>query len=189
MLRLRDFMTRNVLALEPDDSLRDAIDLFSSNHITGAPVVDDGTVVGVISFVDVMDLAAATVGAPPPDLPEAWTDDDDEDTANAGRDTASYFTHPWPVADPDALAEFGRVNEHHGDTLDDMTVADAMTRHIAELPPETGLQDAARFMLDRGIHRVLVVADGQLEGLVTTTDFMRLIAEGRCGPARIDVMD
>jgi CBS domain-containing protein len=183
MLRLRDFMTRNVLVLQPDDTLRDAIDLFSGNHITGAPVVEDGSVVGVVSFADVVDVISEHADATL-ELPETWADDDGEEIADAGRETASYFTHPWPADETDDFARLGHISEHHGATLDDMTVADAMTRHIADLPPDTGLRDAARFMLDRGIHRVLVVGDGQLEGLVTTTDFMRLIAEGRCVPAR-----
>jgi CBS domain-containing protein len=179
MMKLRDLMTRDVLTLQPDDTLRDAIELFSSSHITGAPVVENGTVVGVVSALDVMDVAADAAGAAGLELPGTWSTDDSDEDADAGAEVASYFTHAAPVDETGALAELGRVSEHHGDALDEMTVADAMTRHIAELPPEAGLQEAARFMLERGIHRVLVVEDGRLEGLVTTTDFMRMIAEDR----------
>ena len=54
MLKLRDIMTTDVVTASPELSLREAMDLLSSRHITGAPVVAGGKVVGVFSASDLL---------------------------------------------------------------------------------------------------------------------------------------
>jgi CBS domain-containing protein len=58
MLRVRDIMTTDVVTLSPDLSLRDAMALLTRRHISGAPVVSAGRVVGVASLTDFADFAA-----------------------------------------------------------------------------------------------------------------------------------
>lgn len=170
MLKLKDIMTHSVLTLRSGESLRDAIELLSGNHISGAPVLEHGMLVGVVSSIDVMDALAAWQQAEERGA-KAWAGDGD-DTSDAETETASWFT-TWDDADDTTLESAAE----HGDALDELTVADAMTRSLAELPPDTEIHEAAAYMLERGIHRVLVVEDGRLEGLVSTTDFLRVIAE------------
>ena len=40
MLKLRDIMTRDVVSATPDMTIRDAMQLLSERHLSGAPVVD-----------------------------------------------------------------------------------------------------------------------------------------------------
>jgi CBS domain-containing protein len=175
MLKLTDIMTTDVLTLRPDNTLRDAIELFSGNHISGAPVLDDGTLTGVLTAIDVMDAVAAEQRTPVTGG-QAWIDDED-DLHDVEAETASYFMMS-EYDEPD-LGELGSAVTEGSDLLDRLTVADAMTRSIAELESDVEIHEAAQYMLQRGIHRVLVVNDGQLEGLVSTTDFLRAIAERR----------
>jgi len=58
MLRLRDVMTRKVFSATPDMSLRDAMELLSNHHVSGAPVIDGGKVVGVFSATDLLAYVA-----------------------------------------------------------------------------------------------------------------------------------
>lgn len=58
MLRLRDIMTREVVSAAPDLTVRDAMELLSERHVSGAPVVDGGKVVGIVSATDLLDLLA-----------------------------------------------------------------------------------------------------------------------------------
>lgn len=58
MLRLRDIMTRDVVSAAPDLTVRDAMELLSERHVSGAPVVDGGKVVGIVSATDLLDLLA-----------------------------------------------------------------------------------------------------------------------------------
>lgn len=46
--------SRNIIALKPKDTLKDAADLFSSHSIDGAPVIDDGDVVGMFTVTDIV---------------------------------------------------------------------------------------------------------------------------------------
>jgi CBS domain-containing protein len=58
MLKLRDIMTRDVVSAAPDLTIREAMELLSDRHVSGAPVVDGGKVVGVFSASDLLALLA-----------------------------------------------------------------------------------------------------------------------------------
>lgn len=53
-LRVKDVMTHLVVTLRPKDSIADAAKQLLSNRISGAPVVEGGRLVGVVSEVDLM---------------------------------------------------------------------------------------------------------------------------------------
>lgn len=53
-LRIEQVMTRRVLTLTPDNSLREAKELFRVNRISGAPVLEDGRLVGIVSIEDII---------------------------------------------------------------------------------------------------------------------------------------
>ena len=58
MLKLKDIMTRDVVSAAPDMTIRDAMLLLSERHVSGAPVVDGGKVVGVFSATDLLAFLA-----------------------------------------------------------------------------------------------------------------------------------
>ena len=58
MLKVKDIMTRDVVSAGPDMTIRDAMELLSERHISGAPVVDGGKVVGIFSSSDLLALLA-----------------------------------------------------------------------------------------------------------------------------------
>ena len=63
---------------------------------------------------------------------------------------------------------------------DSGTVADAMTPGSWAVHPDAPILEAVQLMLDHHIHRVLVVAGpGQLVGIVSTTDILRALVDGR----------
>lgn len=51
-------MTRDVVSAAPDMTIRDAMGLLSERHVSGAPVVDGGRVVGIFSATDLLTLLA-----------------------------------------------------------------------------------------------------------------------------------
>jgi CBS domain-containing protein/anti-sigma regulatory factor (Ser/Thr protein kinase) len=53
-LSIEQVMNREVLTLRPDQSLQDAKELFRVNRISGAPVVKDGALVGIVSIEDII---------------------------------------------------------------------------------------------------------------------------------------
>lgn len=53
-LRIADVMTRDIKSLPPTDTMRSVVDLLRKNHISGAPVMDGDSLVGVVSQEDLM---------------------------------------------------------------------------------------------------------------------------------------
>ena len=64
MLKLRDIMTRDVLTVSPDLSVREAAELLSSERMGGVPVVRLGKIVGMLSASDLLDFIASLPGEP-----------------------------------------------------------------------------------------------------------------------------
>lgn len=65
MLKLRDIMTTPVVSATPDMTLREAMSLLTDRHISGAPVVRGGKVVGVFSSTDLLVYIAELDAAQP----------------------------------------------------------------------------------------------------------------------------
>lgn len=58
MLKLRDIMTRDVVAFAPETTLLDAIATLSERHISGAPVLAGRRLVGMLSATDILEFVA-----------------------------------------------------------------------------------------------------------------------------------
>ena len=180
MLRLSDIMTRDVVVTTPEMTLREAAELFAAHHISGAPVVSGAKVVGVVSAADILDLAAsaraATLDGPEPsgslEWPEPSPQDDGDDTTST-----AYFTDLWSESSDDVTQRVNNPKAHDGDILDEHSVEDIMSRALIALSPHDDVCSAADLMRQRSIHRVLVVQDGELVGIVTTLDIVKAVAD------------
>jgi CBS domain-containing protein len=56
-----------------------------------------------------------------------------------------------------------------------------MTRKIVSIEPDAGVGDVAKAMAKNGVHRLPVIADGEVMGIVTSTDVARYFAENLKG--------
>ena len=168
MSRLRDIMTHEVVTLNPEMTLREAIGILRAENVHGAPVVRGGEVVGVASVSDILDFEVHTPLVPV----EHQSQDEWAGFEHEAADVPSFFSQTWDRAGVDlANAEW--------DLLADHLVGDVMTRGLFALPPETPLDLAARYMVTRGIHRVLVMDGMRLLGIASASDFVRAVAEHR----------
>ncbi|MFC4248930.1 CBS domain-containing protein [Natribaculum luteum] len=62
--------------------------------------------------------------------------------------------------------------------MDDIFVARLMSTDLHTVSPDTLVEDAGEAMLENGIGSVVVVdEDERLEGILTTTDFVEIVAE------------
>jgi CBS domain-containing protein len=143
-------MTIDVFAVRPDASLDIVLDVLIERGFGGAPVVEgDGTPIGVISRTDILGERL---------LPTAETIGP-EPVAGHDRSTASRA----PASDRAAQR---------------ITVADAMTRVAFTVSEGAPISEAAKVMVRRGVHRVVVVSeDGCVAGIVTTSDIVRWVAQ------------
>jgi len=55
MLKVRDIMSANPLSFTPMTSIEDATSALTTHHLGGAPVVENGRVIGVLSKTDLLD--------------------------------------------------------------------------------------------------------------------------------------
>ena len=65
------------------------------------------------------------------------------------------------------------------DDIDDVFVARLMTSDLHTVTPDTLVEDAAAVLLDNDISSALVVDDGALVGILTTTDFVDIVAKSQ----------
>lgn len=137
MLRLRDIMTTDVATATPDLSLREAMEMLSSRHISGAPVTTGGKVVGIFSASDLLSFLV--------DLESS-----------------------------EATVEFSRKRHT---PLEDVTVSEIMTRNVHFLPPDSSVVEAAKYMREANIHRVLVMENDELLGIISMTDVAMAVAD------------
>ena len=75
-----------------------------------------------------------------------------------------------------ALGYGGRAEEL---MLRQVAVKDTMSSEIQTTTPDMSVADAARLMIERRIGCLPVIENDRLVGIVTETDFVRLVAEGR----------
>ena len=173
MLRLQDIMTREVVALDPEMSLRDALDILTARHISGAPVVEADKVVGVLSAMDIIEFLATTPGVPNAD--EA--DENEPRGLDDGTESqAAYFVDLWSNEGPDVAERFTDARGAGWDLLAAHTVAEAMSRAVVAFAPSADARVAADAMQRAQAHRVLVLDGSRLVGIVSSLDIARAVA-------------
>jgi CBS domain-containing protein len=173
MLRLRDIMTTDVLSVSPETSVREAMELLTRRHVSGAPVIAGGKVVGVVTGNDLMMLASSLSGVPT--QRDEGTGEDDAPTAEeAGRErecTSAFFAELWDDAGVDSAERMEYVSSPEWNALEEHDVSEVMTRlPLATLAPDAEVSAAAALMSERGIHRILVTEDDHLVGIVSALD-------------------
>lgn len=151
-LYVSDAMNQSPITIRQDNRLDDALTLMAENHISGLPVIDgQGRCVGVITSADIVQFAEGK---------QEWN-------------TSRYFDEQGRqenVVMPESdLAQLARIS-----------VGNLMTRDVLTVCTDSTLKEAAVKMMNRGVHRVLVIDRQQrLRGILTSTDFVRLVAISR----------
>ncbi|MDT8436940.1 MAG: CBS domain-containing protein [Gemmatimonadota bacterium] len=181
MLTLRDIMTTDIVTVGPDIDLHQLAEVLSGRGISGAPVVEGEAVVGVISTSDLLDVETTTPGAPRfRDDGSDWGEYDVADDESE-QPSSSYYASYWADAGVDVLERIETPESPEWNHLGERTVGEAMTPTVWSLAPDAPVREAARLMLENRIHRVLVVEDGTLVGIVAASDIVRAVAErGLC---------
>lgn len=149
-----DLMEKDVVTVSPDTPLLDVHRLFVEEEIHGAPVVDDeGQVVGVITTLDLLRAV-----------------EEEHDTA---RVDPVYFRDTLPYSSPDWTSN----PEDFQDRLSQDRVSDAMSTEVITVSAQASVAEVARLLHDQRVHRVLVVEDGRLAGIISSFDLVGLLAE------------
>ena len=178
MLKLRDIMTADVITIEPQLSIRDAMELLVRQHVGGAPVVSGAKVIGLISMTDLVRYAAALPDSTPTGRREESREPEPVGEADDDAE-AAFYAELWSDGDAAIVDHFAVVGGREWKVLEEHTVGDAMTHGVRSLSSATSVLDAAALMTDEHIHRVVVMDGEQLVGIVSLTDIARAVAEHR----------
>jgi acetoin utilization protein AcuB len=77
-------------------------------------------------------------------------------------------------------AEAAAVGTRDRDVLFENTeVSEIMTARPLTVTPETSVREAAQQMLYAEVHRLFVESEGKLVGVISQTDIVRAVAQGR----------
>lgn len=152
-LTARDLMTTEVLTVRDTSTLPELATFLTKHQITGAPVENaDGMVVGVVSVVDIARAEASKEQA-----------------------TAWFYlgSEPMPVSwdNPDDQTRLVDLRE------DEKTVQDLMSSTLHTVTPVDTVAEIASTLLENRLHRVLVVENGRLVGLISNTDLLQLFVD------------
>jgi len=144
-LRVGDVMETDWPTLGPQSTVEEAIKLFAEERVSGAPVVEDGQLVGIITEGDLI-FQDADVKAP------GFLD---------------ILGGIVPLGDTDeyrreALKSAG------------VTVGEVMTDDPVTVTPEATLAETATIMADRRKKILPVVEGGRLVGVITRMDILTL---------------
>ena len=75
------------------------------------------------------------------------------------------------------------VPERLPDRNDELVAADIMTRELVAVPPDMPIAEVAQLLREQHVHRVLVIENGELLGVLTTFDLLRAFVDER--PAQV----
>ena len=181
MPMVSELMTRDVVTLSPGMTIREAMEILFTKHLSGAPVVAGGRVEGVVSMTDLLEFV---INAPEPDESAQvessagnWETSDDRINSSEDMELSEMSADPWETW-PDASE--GNVDDaldHGAHLLDQHTVDEVMTNEIVSVTPGTSVKSAAKVMNKHRIHRVLVMKDHSLMGILSAFDVVRSVSD------------
>lgn len=144
-LRVGDIMQTDWPTLGLEQTVEDAIKLFAESGISGAPVVEDGRLAGIVTEGDLI-FRDAEIKAP-------------------GFLDILGGVIPlgnWDEYRQEAIKSAG------------VTVGEVMTREVFTIGPDASLAEAATVMAEERIKLLPVAEEGRLRGVVTRMDILTL---------------
>lgn len=183
MKKVRDIMASEPVTLGEQLTLREAIDALADARVSGAPVVAGTVVVGVASRTDILGFVADSPAIPRERSGVVEFGEVGVSVAESLDDEgpAAYYVDRWMDSEADVWSRITQSESPDWDRLDEHSVAEVMTRSVVSIGPDASVEDAARLMVDRQVHRLLVMDGRELLGVLSTMDIVRGVAEAASG--------
>lgn len=158
MKKVRDFMRCDVFFVKPNHSVFDVAKVFSQNNISGAPVVDKGKVVGVVSISDIVKFMnvklanADIIVHEPQSLSFLFLN-----LVKMGKDYVDF------------KKELERISKTE--------IKHMMSKKVVSISPEANLFEAAEMMEKNDVNRLPVIENGKLIGIIARADLIKALVE------------
>lgn len=147
-MKARDIMTTDVVTLTPDTPIRQIARTFRRLGITGAPVIEDGEIIGIVTEIDL--IARHARPHSPLYLP--------------------LLDAKIPVRGQRAYSEIVR-------RIVGVTARAIMTHPVKAVDADADLEEVATLMVESKANPVPVLADGRLVGIIGHTDLIQHLEE------------
>jgi len=156
-MKIESVMTKDVVTLLQEDTIRSASLKMAEKGISGAPVINgDGKLIGMLSEADVLRSLKTTKKTLQMVFPSL---------SSIGVSFREQLT------EKEALEAYQDV--------ENMTVKELMTLDVVTVSSDNELRDAISQMVAKGINRLPVVDKmGKVVGIITRGDILRGIAQG-----------
>jgi len=156
MVKVREVMSSPVLSIPPETLVKDAAAMLAERNVSGVPVVDGESVVGVFSEIDVLRSIKTTKK----DLRLVFP---------------SISSLGIAFQEEVTQREILEAYEEVGNT----PVKEIMSKDVVTVSPDITLSEAILMMVERKIQRLPVVEGHRLVGIITRGDIIRGLARER----------
>ncbi|MCA9052794.1 MAG: CBS domain-containing protein [Planctomycetaceae bacterium] len=155
-LTAAELMTSQIVTIEPEATLQEAMQLMHEHRVGSLPVVNrKGLCTGIVTGRDILTCELAQA------------EDHDEGAGEEG----SYFnpdTETW-----ESVSVCMAVDE-----LPEKAVREVMSDQVIFVYPTTVVAEVAEVMVEEGLHHILVMDDEQrLHGVISSLDFVKLVMQ------------
>ncbi len=154
-MKVKDVMTKNVITLSPDMTIKEAMEIFVKNHIGGAPVTVNGKLVGILTQRDILsylDMAYKRQG---------WI----------------FVPTPFDIIEiPRVTAlPYEKFNEIY-QSMGKEKVSEVMQKKVYVVKPDDSIEDAIQLLGKGKVNRLPVVDENNnVVGIITRGDILRAL--------------
>ena len=158
MRKVKDYMRSDVFFVRPNFTVFDVAKVLAKNNIGGAPVVERGRVIGMISISDITKFMSISLA--------------DSDIIDHDPNSLSMLLLN--------LVKMGKDYRDFRKEIERMSrfqVKDMMSRNVIAIPPEAPLFEAAGMMEKHDVNRLPVIENSKLVGIITRADLLRALID------------
>ena len=145
-MKVRDIMTGNPVTLAVDTPIQEIARTFRNLGITGAPVMEEGEVIGIVTEVDLI-----------------------------ARHARPHYPRYLPLLDAriplGGQREYQEIVRH----ILGITARDIMTTPVKTIGADADVEELATLMVESKANPVPVIENGKLVGIVSHTDVIRTL--------------
>jgi len=195
-LKVRDVMNKDVITIASGETVVSAAKVMSDNNVSCIVVVDNGSVVGILTEKDflqritgkdkdfdkmtVAEIMSSPVESIPPDL----------SIVDGSRIMEAKYIKRLPILDGKRLmgivtqTDLTRALTSYGMWKD---VADIMSSNVAVIQTKATVAEAAEIMNSRNISCIVALEGNEVQGIITERDLLKRVIALQKNPAHIEV--
>ena len=147
-MQARDVMTTKVVIVQADTPIAEIARILRTLGISGVPVMDGDTMVGIVKEVDLI-----------------------------ARHARPHYPRYLPLLDAQIPLGGQREYQEIVRRICGTTAHDIMSTPVKTCHPDTDVEEVATLMVEKNVNPVPVMDNGRLVGIISHTDLIRVFSE------------